>query len=179
MVLKSDDIHLVSAAQRGDLIAFELLVRRYGTPAYRIALRILGNPTDAEDVTQDSLLQAWQALPTLRDRRLFSTWLYRIVTNRCLNAIRAIRSRRAMEVLPNEIEDETRTPNHVTDARRQLQALRRAIMRLTPEQRAPFVLRELEGLSYEEIAEVLGTTVPAVKGRLHRARLALLEAKGA
>jgi RNA polymerase sigma-70 factor, ECF subfamily len=176
MVLKTDDIHLVSAAQRGDLIAFELLVRRYGTPAYRVALRILGNPTDAEDVTQDSFLQAWQALPTLRDRRLFSTWLYRIVTNRCLNAIR---SRRATEVLPNEIEDETRRPNHVAEARRQLQALRRAIMRLTPEQRAPFVLRELEGLSYEEIAEVLGTTVPAVKGRLHRARLALLEAIGA
>lgn len=173
---KTDDIHLVSAAQRGDLIAFELLVRRYGTPAYRIALRILGNPTDAEDVMQDSLLQAWQALPTLRDRRFFSTWLYRIVTNRCLNAIR---SRRATEVLPNEIEDETRRPNHVTEARRQLQTLRRAIMRLTPEQRVPFVLRELEGLSYEEIAEVLGTTVPAVKGRLHRARLALLEAIGA
>ena len=176
MVLKTDDIHLVSAAQRGDLIAFELLVRRHGTPAYRVALRMLGNPTDAEDVTQDSFLQAWQALPTLRDRRLFSTWLYRIVTNRCLNAIR---SRRATEVLPNEIEDETRRPNHVAEARRQLQALRRAIMRLTPEQRAPFVLRELEGLSYEEIAEVLGTTVPAVKGRLHRARLALLEAIGA
>jgi RNA polymerase sigma-70 factor, ECF subfamily len=176
MVLKTDDIHLVSAAQRGDLIAFELLVRRYGTPAYRIALRILGNPTDAEDVMQDSLLQAWQALPELRDRRFFSTWLYRIVTNRCLNAIR---SRRATEVLPNEIEDETRRPNHVTEARRQLQKLRRAIMRLTPEQRVPFVLRELEGLSYEEIAEVLGTTVPAVKGRLHRARLALLEAIGA
>jgi RNA polymerase sigma-70 factor, ECF subfamily len=176
MVLKTDDIHLVSAAQRGDLIAFELLVRRYGTPAYRIALRILGNPTDAEDVMQDSLLQAWQALPELRDKRFFSTWLYRIVTNRCLNAIR---SRRATEVLPNEIEDETRRPNHVTEARRQLQTLLRAIMRLTPEQRVPFVLRELEGLSYEEIAEVLGTTVPAVKGRLHRARLALLEAIGA
>ena len=172
----TDDIHLVSAAQRGDLIAFELLVRRYGTPAYRIALRILGNPTDAEDVMQDSLLQAWQALPELRDRRLFSTWLYRIVTNRCLNAIR---SRRATELLPNEIEDETRRPNHVTEARRQLQTLRRAIMRLTPEQRVPFVLRELEGLSYEEIAEVLGTTVPAVKGRLHRARLALMDAIGA
>ncbi len=170
---KTDDIHLVSAAQRGDLIAFELLVRRYGTPAYRIALRILGNPTDAEDVMQDSLLQAWQALPELRDRRLFSTWLYRIVTNGCLNAIR---SRRATEVLPNEIEDETRRPNHVTEARRQLEALGRAITRLTPEQRAPFVLRELEGLSYEEIADVLETTVPAVKGRLHRARLALLEA---
>jgi RNA polymerase sigma-70 factor, ECF subfamily len=173
---KTDDIHLVSAAQRGDLIAFELLVGRYGTPAYRIALRLLGNPTDAEDVMQDSLLQAWQALPKLRDRHFFSTWLYRIVTNRCLNAIR---SRRATEVLPSEVEDETRRPNHVTEARRQLQTLLRAIMRLTPEQRVPFVLRELEGLSYEEIAEVLGTTVPAVKGRLHRARLALLEAIGA
>ena len=82
-------------------------------------------------------------------------------------------------MLPNEIEDQTRRPNHVTEARRQLEALGRGITRLTPEQRAPFVLRELEGLSYEEIAEVLGTTVPAVKGRLHRARLALLEAKGA
>ncbi len=173
MVLKTDDIHLVSAAQRGDLIAFEALVGRYRTPAYRVALRILGDPTDAEDVTQDSFLQAWQALPTLRARRAFSTWLYRIVTNRCLNAIR---SRRATEILPNEIEDETRRPNHVTEARRRLETLRRAITRLTPEQRAPFVLRELEGLSYEEIADVLETTVPAIKGRLHRARLALLEA---
>jgi RNA polymerase sigma-70 factor, ECF subfamily len=176
VVRETNDIHLVLAAQRGDLIAFELLVRRYGTPAYRIALRILGNPTDAEDVLQDSLLRAWQALPELRDRRFFSTWLYRIVTNRCLNAIR---SRRATEVLPDEIEDETRRPNHVTEARTQLETLGRAIMRLTPEQRVPFVLRELEGFSYEEIAEVLGTTVPGVKGRLHRARLALLEAIGA
>jgi RNA polymerase sigma-70 factor, ECF subfamily len=173
MVLKTDDIHLVSAAQRGDLIAFEVLVRRYRTSAYRLALRMLGNPIDAEDVTQDSFLQAWQALPTLRAGRAFSTWLYRIVTNRSLNAIR---SRRVTEVLRNEIEDETRRPNHVIEARRRLETLRRAITRLTPEQRAPFILRELEGLSYKEIADVLETTVPAVKGRLHRARLALLEA---
>lgn len=85
MVLKTDDVHLVRAAQLGDLYAFEELVRRHRTRVYRVALRMLANPADAEDAAQDAFVQCWSALPGFRAESSFSTWLVRIVTNRCLN----------------------------------------------------------------------------------------------
>jgi len=173
MVLRTDEIHLIRAAQVGDLFAFEELVRRYRTPVYRVALRMLGNAPEAEDAAQDAFFQAWQALPGFRAESSFSTWLYRIVTNRCLNLLR---SQRPAEPLAEGYEVEASRPNHIVEAHAKLEALKVAVTRLTPEQRAPLILRELEGLSYEEIAEVLDTTVPAVKGRLHRTRLVLVEA---
>jgi len=166
------DAQLVSRAKTGRLDAFEELVRRHRTGVYRVALRMLGSPDDAEDVAQDAFVRAWQALPRFRADSSFSTWLHRIVVNRCLN-IR--RDSRQTEPLPQSKEDPSYQPERVVEARNQLAAAARAIASLDPAHRAAFVLREFEGFSYGEIAAILHVTVPAVKGRIHRTRLELVE----
>ena len=173
MVGPHTDADLVSRAQAGRLDAFEELVRRHRLGAYRVALRMLGDESDAEDATQDAFVQAWRNLDRFRADAAFSTWMYRIVTNRCLNMLRA---RRRTEPLPEDREAPASRPDRIAEGRWQVEQLQRAIGRLTPEQRAPLVLRELQGCSYEEIAEVLGLSISAVKSRLHRARLELLAA---
>jgi RNA polymerase sigma-70 factor (ECF subfamily) len=173
MVASSDDAQLISSAQAGRLDAFEELVRRYRLPIYRIALRVLGDEADAEDATQDAFVHAWRSLAAFRSDAAFSTWMYRIVTNRCLNLLRA---RRRTEPLPASREAPASRPDRIVEARWQVEDLKVAIADLSPEQRAAFVLRELEGLSYQEIADALELSVPAVKSRLHRARLEVLAA---
>jgi RNA polymerase sigma-70 factor (ECF subfamily) len=169
----ASDGDLVSRAQAGQLDAFEELVRRHRLGTYRVALRMLGDESDAEDATQDAFVQAWRNLAGFRADAAFSTWMYRIVTNRCLNLLRA---RRRTEALPEDREAPASRPDRIAEGRWQVEDLKRAIGRLTPEQRAPLVLREFEGCSYEEIAQALELTIPAVKSRLHRARLELLAA---
>jgi RNA polymerase sigma-70 factor (ECF subfamily) len=171
MVRETEDVHLVRAAQTGDLAAFEELVRRYELPVYRVALRMLGNPTEAEDAAQDALVQAWQALPMFRGESSAATWLYRVVTNRCLNLLQR---RRLTEPLSESHEAPMSEPGQIAETMDTLELLKRSMMQLTPEQRAPLVLREFEGLSYEEIGAVLEISVPAVKGRIWRARLELV-----
>ena len=173
VVRELEDIHLVRAAQTGDLPAFGDLVRRYELRVYRTALRMLGNPTEAEDAAQDAFVQAWQALPTFRKDSSVSTWLYRIVTNRCLNLLQA---RRELEVLPATEVAAVGGVEQTVETNAMLVALRTAIERMTPEQRVTFVLREFEGLRYDEIAEVLDVSVSSVKGRLNRARIELIVA---
>ena len=169
------DADLVSRAQSGRLDAFEELVRRHRLATYRVALRVLGDESDAEDATQDAFVQAWRNLGGFRADAAFSTWMYRIVTNRCLNMLRA---RRRTEPLPDDREAPASRPDRIAEARWQVEDLKLAILRLTPEQRAPLVLRELQGCTYEEIAGALDISIPAVKSRLHRARLELLAAMG-
>jgi RNA polymerase sigma-70 factor (ECF subfamily) len=160
-------------AETNRLAAFEQLVRCNQTLVYRVALRMLGNEEDAQDATQDAFVDAWRALPSFRGESSLETWVYRIITNRCLNLLR---TRHSAEPLSETREASTGRPNQLAETSSELDALKEAIVSLPPDQRATLVLRELEGLSYEEIAHVLGTTVPAVKGRLHRARLELLHA---
>jgi RNA polymerase sigma-70 factor (ECF subfamily) len=169
------DADLVSRAQSGRLDAFEELVRRHRLATYRVALRVLGDESDAEDATQDAFVQAWRNLGGFRADAAFSTWMYRIVTNRCLNMLRA---RRRTEPLPDDREAPASRPDRIAEARWEVEDLKLAILRLTPEQRAPLVLRELQGCTYEQIADALDISIPAVKSRLHRARLELLAAMG-
>jgi len=169
------DAALVALTRSGNANAFEELVRRNQATIFRIALRMLGDRRDAEDASQETFLQAWRALPRFRSQSAFSTWLYRIVTNRCLNLRRA---RRPSQALLWDQESEDPGPEEAAEARNQLLALREAILELTPEQRAVFVLRHLEGCAYEEIVEILGISLAAVKSRLHRARLELATVLG-
>lgn len=138
-----------------------------------MALRMLGSEVEAEDAAHEALVQAWRALSTFRGESAFSTWLYRIVTNRCLNARAA---QHPMEPLPDVLIDRDSDPAEALAQSERLDALARGVLALPAEQRAALVLRELEGLSYEQIAEAVGVTVAAVKGRIHRARLGLLKA---
>jgi RNA polymerase sigma-70 factor, ECF subfamily len=166
-----DDAILVQAAQHGDTDAFEAIVRRHQAGVYRVALRMLGSRADAQDVTQETFVRAWRSLGRFRSDSAVSTWLYRIVTRRCLDVIAA---RRTTQHLAEDLQTSAADPSESAEQRERLQAVTRAIAMLPADQRAALVLREFESLSYQEVADVLGTTIPAVKGRIHRARIAVL-----
>ncbi|MEU4806464.1 sigma-70 family RNA polymerase sigma factor [Actinosynnema sp. NPDC023587] len=168
----TSDRPLPAAAVHGDTAAFDELVRRHTGRMYRVALRIVGDPVEAEDVVQDAWISAWRALPRFRGEAAPATWLYRVVTNAALTHLR-----RRKPTVPLEAVPEPRTsdgPETTVLRNETTNDVLRAIASLDPSQRVPLVLRELEGLSYEEVAEVMGTGVPALRARLHRARVALM-----
>ncbi|MFJ6632476.1 RNA polymerase sigma factor [Streptomyces sp. NPDC091376] len=171
-----DDATLVVRARDGDVRAFEVLVRRYQGPMYRLALHMLASRGDAEDVVQEVFLIAWRRLGQLRDGTAFVSWLYRTTTNRCLNVIRARRPVTEADLDRRESIDAAGSPERAAQVSEQLIALAEALARLTPEQRACWLLREVHGLSYEDIAGATGTTQTAVRGRIARARAQLAEA---
>lgn len=175
MVVESRERILVDAARAGDLDAFELLVRRHQAAVYRLALRMLGSEADAEDMAQETFVQAWRSLGRFRGHSAFGTWLFRIATNRCLNAVAA---RRVTVTLDEEQVGAGGDPSETVQRHTRLRAMVAAMLELPAEQRAALVLRELEGLSYDEIANVLEISSSAVKGRIHRARLALIARLG-
>jgi len=135
-------------------------------------VRMLDSEADAQDATQETFLRAWRALPRFRRDSALTTWLYRIVTRRCLNLIAA---RRPTDALQDTAPDPRLDPVHTAEQRARLQAVTRAIAQLPGDQRAALILREFEGLSYDQVADALNTSVPAIKGRLHRARLVVLQ----
>lgn len=170
------DATMVARARDGDTHAFEAIVRRYQRPIYRLAVRMLYDIGEAEDVTQEVFVTAWRRLPEIHDDKAVRPWLYRIATNRCLNILR---SRKPVTPLFEEVIPEASpaaSPEARAEAHERLVALRLALNRLTAEQRACWLLREMEELSYAEIAGILHTTPQAVRGRLARARAELGEA---
>lgn len=180
-----DDL-LAVRAREGDPRAFEVLLRRHERMAFATALRIVGRRSDAEDATQDAFVTAWRQLPEFRGDSAFSTWLHRIVTTRALNQIRA-RARHDDRRVGPDIEDfrdsvqpvaSAPTPEAANQAGALAEALRGALDTLPDAQRRCWVLRELEGHSYEQIADMTGASVTAVRGRLHRARAAIAETMG-
>lgn len=171
MVVRVADRVLVDAARAGDVEAFEVLVRRHEDRVYRVAFRLLGSDADAQDATQETFVRAWRGLGRFRGDSAVSTWLYRIVTNRCLNMIAGWRPVASVDP---ELLLVGSDPAEITEGRERFAAVARQVASLPPEQRAALVLRDFEGLSYEEVAAALEVSVAAVKGRIHRARLSVL-----
>ena len=169
-----DDATLVVRALEGDVTAFEALVRRYQVPVYRIAVRILPDPGSAADTAQEAFVTAWRRLYEIKAEQAFAAWLYRITVTRALSTLRTVRPYVPLDEL-TAASDRFPGPEEHALADGLAEALRCALKRLTPEQRACWILREMEGLSYEEVAAVLHTTPGAVRGRLHRARPQLAE----
>ena len=167
-----DDSYLIERAQRGSTEAFEVLVRRYRDRAYRVAFRLVGDRYAAEDIAQDALVAAWQALPEFRQEAAFGTWLHSIVLNRARNQLTRTRP---TGPLPAELPAApTQQPANVVQSSVRDHALRAAIRDLPFDLRAPLVLRQFEGCSYEQAAVILGVSVATVRGRIARARRALL-----
>ena len=164
-----DDATLVVRAREGDVTAFEDLVRRYRVPVYRIAVRILNDPCSAADTAQEAFVTAWRRLPEVKAEQAFAAWLYRIAVTRAVSTLRTVRPYVPLDETA-AARDRFPGPEEHALADGLATALRCALNRLTPEQRACWILRETEGLSYEEVATVLHTTPGAVRGRLHRAR---------
>src|SRR6478672_7074095 len=157
-----DDLTLVVRAQEGDVRAFEALARRHEAALYRTAVRVTGDRAEAEDALQEALLDAWRNLDRFRGDAAFSTWMYRLVTNRCLVALR--RRRPVPEADAGADVAAPDSPERAALLDLELAALGRAVQDLPDNLRVCWVLRELEGLGYGEIAE---------RGRIHRARVQL------
>jgi RNA polymerase sigma-70 factor (ECF subfamily) len=173
----NDDGLLAVRAAEGDEAAFESLVRRHSPVMLRLATRLLGDRTEAEDAVQDSFVSAWRKLPEFRGESAFRTWIYRIVTNRCLNALRARRPAAHLDSVPEQAAPEHQSsPVRAAEAHAAVEALSAAMVGLSAEQRVCWVLRELDGLEYETIAEMVGISQQAVRGRVFRARRYLTEA---
>jgi RNA polymerase sigma-70 factor, ECF subfamily len=171
------DETLIERTLQGDLAAFEHLVERHRGIVFRVATRIVG-PDDAEDVSQDAFLRAFHRLGQFRGTAAFRTWLLQITQNTALNTLTTAR-RRPTEMLADPPEatdrDPVRQPATELERRERQQRLELKLRGLRPEYRSLLVLRDLEGLSYNEIAEVLAMPLGSVKGRLHRARDELIE----
>jgi len=169
---EAEDGYLVRRAQEGYLDAYAELVDRYGGLAYRVALRLLGNHHDAEDVAQDALIAAWQQLPGFKADSSFSTWLYQIVTRRALNWITRTRCAESLDLL-GDVATTADEPARDVERGLTVDAVTDAVAALPPPQRVAIVLHHFEGLANQDIASITGSTVPAVRSHLFRGRRTL------
>jgi len=184
-----DDAELVRRAKAGKLPAFEALTARHEQRVYALALRMLHNEHDAEDVTQQTFLSALENLAGFREEARFSTWLLRIATHA---ALKVLRKRRGLDVVsldeatqpdpdtdhiphPEYIADWRESPERLVQNRETRRLIEEALAELDEKHRLVFLLRDVQGLSVRETAEVLGITEVNVKVRLLRARLQLRE----
>ena len=179
----TSDLGLVQRVQRGDKTAFDLLVRKYQHKVVKLVTRYLRNPADAEDVAQEAFIKAYRAMPQFRGDSAFYTWLYRIAINTAKNAIVA-RDRNPVEfdLDMQAIEEsqsmqarlaDTTTPESLLQTEEIRTTVNQAIDALPEDLRTAIVLRELEGLSYEDIALAMECPVGTVRSRIFRAREAI------
>lgn len=167
----------IEAARAGDASAYARLVERYHRGIYGLCLRMCGNPADAEELTQEAFVRAFRHLDRFDPRHKFSTWIYRIALNACRDLLRARPHRETAYGLdPGPLPEERREGPDGHAARAELRrALSLALEQLSPKYREALVLRHVEGLPYEEIAQITGDTVGALKVRVVRGRAMLLE----
>jgi RNA polymerase sigma-70 factor, ECF subfamily len=179
---RAEDDELIRAAQKGDRSAFDALVRRYDRSVLRLALHMLGNEQDAQDVHQDAFIKAYRHLSNFRFECSFYTWLYRIVTNLCLDQLRRRKSRKEdpstvmdaageeMDLMAN-VQDDRATANPARELERKNMhaAIQSALESLTPRERTVFELKHYQGLKLRTIGEMLSTTEETAKNTLFRA----------
>jgi RNA polymerase sigma-70 factor, ECF subfamily len=172
----SSDERLVGRARAGDLESFEELVDRYRDLVVRVAARIVG-ASDAEDVAQDVFLRAYHRLEQFRGQAPFRSWLLRIAHNSALNALEKKRRKEDPHETREEfeVEDPGRRPADELEVSERAERLALKLHEVQPSHRTVLVLRDVEGLSYQEIAQITDAPIGSVKGRLHRARRELIE----
>jgi len=179
------DQQLVERAQRGDKHAFELLVSKYQRKLARLLSRFIRDSTEVEDVTQEAFIKAYRALPTFRGDSAFYTWLYRIGINTAKNYLVAM-GRRAPTTTDIDSEDaegfedgehlrDLNTPENQMMSRQVAETVNQTLEELPEELRTAITLREIEGLSYEDIANIMNCPIGTVRSRIFRAREAIAE----
>lgn len=168
------DVLLVSRVWDDDPAAFEVLTRRYARMMKAYATRLLGSPNEADDVVQDALVDAWRTLETLRDGSKVKNWLLRITAHKSIDTVR---SRRLWGELDEQLADSEPSRSPAGEAVRSsaMDALSASLDRLEPAGRRCWLLKEVGGFSYAEIAQLMDTTVTVVRGRLSRARSILVK----
>ena len=176
---REQELTIIRRVQHGDTESFSLLVAAYEKNVFNVALQMTGNREDAQDMAQEAFLKAYNSLSSFRGDSKFSSWLYRIVSNVCLD-FRRRQSRRPSasltvedddgETLQLDIADESQSPETLLERKLTRDAVRRGLQELPEEQRQILLLREIEGLSYDEIAEAMDLEPGTVKSRIFRAR---------
>lgn len=178
MISDFDDA-IIKSVLAGDVNAFETLVTKYEKTVYNLALRMTGNPEDAADMTQEAFLKAYRSLSSFRGDSSFPSWLYRITSNVCLDFLRSKSRRPAVSLTTEtdegeetelEIPDTAQNPEEQLMSKLTRDAIKRGLDTLAPEQKEILLLREIGGLSYEEISKSLGLELSTVKTRIFRAR---------
>ena len=174
---------LIKKAAKGDQDAFAQLLETHQGKVYGLTLRLTGSPEDAAELTQETFFNAWRGLPHFHGESKFSTWLYRLATNAAIDFLRREKRRRAMTVTSLsgqddqdrtlDIPDQGLSPQGELERKELRDAIARGLEQLSDEHRQVLVLREFNGLSYGEIAQILNIEEGTVKSRIARARLAL------
>lgn len=176
---REEELAAVERVRQGDTNAFEPLVSAYEKNVYNLALRMTGSPEDAADMAQEAFIKAFNSIDGFRGDSKFSVWLYRIVSNVCLDFLRRRSKRGAVSLsveddeggdIQLDIPDESRSPEALLERRMTREAVRRGLDSLPEDYRQILLLREIEGLSYEELAQALQLEVGTVKSRIFRAR---------
>lgn len=176
--MAADDNRLIAECREGNTAAFGELVSRYQDRLFNSVLRLCDNAEDARDVVQEAFLHAYQSLQTFKGDALFFTWLYRIAVNTAISMKR--KKRVVLRIQPtgedgNAIDpldpSETNRPGHAIEMAEEERRVHDALAKLSPEHRSVLVMKDMEGMKYEEMAEILGVPVGTIRSRLHRARL--------
>lgn len=188
---QTDDFALIRAFQKGENNAFDALVIRYKDRVFNLCLRFLGDYHEAEDIAQDVFIKAYKSLKNFRFESSFFTWLYRIAINSCKNKVKSLgyrfrKSEAKIDTSEESFEDFQReqgadsygNPASDLENKETMQTLQRAINSLPSDQKSVVILRDIQGLSYEEITEMTGFKLGTLKSRLSRARYSLREKLG-
>ena len=180
---KLTDSDLVAQAKKRDYYAFEELMKRYEKGIYNLALRFTRNPQEAEEILQDTLLSVFKNLKNFREESSFKTWIYKVATNFSLMNLRKRKQTSRIfldeplqfhnEELPREIADWSKNPEDMYEKQELKRILKKAVDTLPDMYQTVFWLRDVDGLANQEVADILGLTLPAVKSRILRARILL------
>lgn len=176
------DENLVQRCQEGDLDAFDQIVEEYSQKVYNLTYRMIGNPADASDLSQEVFVRVYRSLNNFRGESSFSTWLYRIATNVCLDEIRRRNRKSAIPLKQRiciddeqcrDIPDWSTVPETIVQSKELQEEIQGMINSLNPEYRLVIILRDIQGYSYAEIGEIINCSIGTVKSRLSRARKSL------
>jgi RNA polymerase sigma-70 factor (ECF subfamily) len=183
MDLLTPSEELLARVAGGDEYAFQILVNRHQTPVLNLIYRFLGDRLKSEDLAQETFLKVWRAAKTYKRKSKFTTWLYRICVNLCLNEIKSARRRKWLQFFQNppdakppkdeSLLDEALNPEDLLLARERSRLISNALQALPENQRIALILKRYDGLPYEEISRVLGCSIPAVESLIVRAKRTL------
>ncbi|HHW32327.1 MAG TPA: sigma-70 family RNA polymerase sigma factor [Clostridiaceae bacterium] len=176
---------LLDRAKNGDVVAFEELIEKHQKKVFNLALRMLGNHEDAYDIAQEVFIKVYKAIKNFKEESSFSTWIYRIATNTCLDELRRRKNKNIVYIdediksedsdMKRQLEDSGPTPDLITEKKEIKRIIYNAIEKLPDQHKSALILRDIQGFSYEEIARILECPEGTVKSRINRGRKTLKE----